>query len=110
MNRVIIDQSSYEYFRFLSAEPKMKYEDGQRTDEQETNAEGVPLFVYTILCKEEGAGKPETITVKAPSQKAPNIPEFAAVGFHRLAAFAWVSGNRANLSFSADAVGMLKEQ
>lgn len=108
MQRVVIDQSAYEYFRFLSAEPKMKYEDGQRTNEQETNAEGVPVFVYTVLTKEKGAGKPETITVKAPSAKEPNIQEFEAIGFKNLSAFAYVAGNRANLSLSADLVGVLK--
>lgn len=108
MQRVKVDTNGYEYFRFLSVEPKMKYEDGEKTGEQETNAEGIPIYVYTLLAKEQGAGKPETITVKAPSQKTPSLQEFAAVGFHNLVAFAWASNNRANLSFSADAVGALK--
>lgn len=108
MQRVVIDQSAYEYFRFLSAEPKPLYRDGQRTDEQETTPEGVPIYVYTILAKEQGAGKPETITVKAPSKNEPQIQEFAAIGFQNLTAFAYVAGNRANLSLSADRVGVLK--
>lgn len=109
MNRVKIDPTAYTYWRFVSAEPKMKFEDGLRTDEQETNAAGVPMYVYTLLVKEDETTKPETVTVKAPSAKPPTIPEFSPVGFVNLTAFAWVSGNRANLSFSADRIGMLKE-
>lgn len=110
MQRVVIDQNAFEYFRFIAVDPKMRYEDGKPTDEQETNRDGEPLFNVTVIAKEKGASKPETITVKVPSSKPITIPEFAAIGFVNLSAFAWCSNNRANLSFSADKVGQLKEQ
>ena len=109
MLRVKVDQAGFDYFRFIAADAKMKYENGQRTDEQETNAEGVPLFTVTVLAKEKGATKPETITVKVPSSKPITIDEFSIVGFINLSAFAWANGGRANLSFSADKVGQIKE-
>lgn len=109
MNRVFVDQAGFEYVRFLSAEPKMKFVDGQPTEQQDTDEVGTPLFSLVCLAKPKGANKPETITVKVPMPQAPAIEEFATIGFVNLSAFAYVSGNRANFSFSADKVGKVKE-
>ena len=64
MNRVFIDQSGFEYIRYLSAEPRMKYVDGEATNEQDRDENGTPLFGIVCLAKQKGATKPETITVK----------------------------------------------
>ena len=106
MNRVTVDQKSFEYIRFIAAEPRMRYEDGRRLEEQEKNAEGVPLFAITCLAKTAGAAKPETITVKVPMEKEPTIAEFEKIGFVNLSAYAYATrGDRAQLSFSADQMG-----
>lgn len=109
MNRVVVDQGGFEYFRFLGAEPKMKYEDGQQTGAQDADENGVPLFSILCLAKPAGASKPETITVKVPMAAAPTLDEFAKIAFANLSAFAYASGNRAQLSFSADKVGKARE-
>lgn len=109
MNRVAIDQGGFEYFRFLSAEPKMKYQDGQATGMQDADDEGTPLFNIVCLAKQNGAIKPDTISVKVPMKAAPAIEEFATIGFVNLTAFAYASNNRAQLSFSADKVGKTRE-
>lgn len=109
MNRVVVDQNGFEYFRFLGADPKMKYQDGQQTGAQDMDENGVPLFNILCLAKAAGASKPETITVKVPMAGAPALDEFAKIAFANLSAYAYASGNRAQLSFSADKVGKARE-
>ena len=111
MNRVKVDQSGFEYIRFIAAEPRMKYEDGKRLDEQERDGAGTPLFAVTCLAKVAGSAKPDTITVKIPMTEAPAIEEFAKVAFANLSAYAYATrGDRAQLSFSADKIGKAREQ
>lgn len=109
MNRIFVDQSGFDYFRYLSVEPKMKYQNGRATEEQDTDDAGTPLFNIICLAKPTGASKPETISVKVPMSSAPTLEEFALVAFARLSAFAYASGDHAQLSFSADKVGKIKE-
>lgn len=109
-NKVLVDTNGYEYFKFISAEPKLKYLDGQKSNEVEVNEKGETIYIVSVLTKEKSGTKPETITVKVPSPKEPNIPEFSNVGFINLTAFAYAQNNRANISFSADKVGVLKNE
>lgn len=109
MNRVFIDQSGFEYIRYLSAEPRMKYVDGEATNEQDRDENGTPLFGIVCLAKQKGATKPETITVKVALPQEPQIAEFSPIGFVGLAALAYNSGNRAQLAFSAEKMGKTKE-
>lgn len=111
MNRITVDQKGFEYIRFIAAEPRMKYEDGRRLDEQERNDGGMPIFTITCLAKVIGAAKPDTITVKVAMAEAPAIEEFTKIGFVNLSAYAYATGSdRAQLSFSADQVGKLQER
>ena len=110
MKRVKVDQTGFEYIRFIASEPRMKYENGQRVDEQERDGNGTPLYTITCLAKVAGTVKPETITVKVPMTAEPNIDEFAKVAFANLSAYAYASkGDRAQLSFSADKIGKARE-
>jgi hypothetical protein len=111
MNRVAVDQAGFEYIRFIAAEPRMRYEDGKRLEEQERNDAGTPLFTVTCLAKVAGATKPETITVKVPMVEVLAIEEFTKVAFANLSAYAYAAhGDRARLSFSADKMGKVREQ
>ena len=109
MNRVHVDLAGFEYIRYLNAEPKMKFVNGQATDQQDTDENGVPYFGIVCLAKPKGANKPETITVKVPMAAAPTIEEFAKIGFADLTAFAYATGDRAQLSFQASKVGKTRE-
>lgn len=109
MNRVFVDQAGFEYVRYLNAEPKMKFVNGQATDEQDRDENGVPYYGVVCLAKSKGASKPETITVKIAMAAPPNIEEFAKVGFAELTAFAYASGDRAQLAFQASKVGKTRE-
>lgn len=108
MNRVFVDQNGFD-FRFLTTEPRYKYLNGKVTDEPETDAEGNPLASLICLAKPVGANKPETITVKIPAAGiTSSLEEFDKIAFANLSAYAYASGDRAQLSFSADKVGKLK--
>ena len=110
MNRVKVDQGGFEYMRFIAIEPRMKYANGRKTDEQERNGEDIPMYTVTCLAKVKGANKPETITVKVPMATEPKVDEFAKVAFANLTAYAYASGNdRAQLSFQAEKMGLARE-
>lgn len=108
MNRVKVDQTGFGSIRFMEAEPKMKYEDGKLTDQQDTDENGVPLFSITCAIKPTG-GRGEVITVKVPSAQPPAFEEFSKIAFANLTAYAYVAGNRSQFSFSADKVGKARE-
>ena len=109
MNRVYVDQNGFDYIRYLSMEPRFKYVDGNQSDEQDTDDDGTPLYSVVCLAKQQGSTKPETITVKMAFTQPPSIEEFSKVRFAGLSALAYPSGNRAQLSFSAEKIGKAKE-
>lgn len=109
MNKVFVDQSGFEYIRYLSAEPRTKYVDGVATDEQDRDENGTPFYGVVCLAKQKGATKPDTITVKIALSQPPSVEEFSKIGFVGLSALAYVSGNRAQMAFSAEKMGKTKE-
>ena len=102
MNRVSLPMASFDYIRYLSAEPRMKFIDGKRSEEPELSPEQIPIYSITCLAKAHEASKPETINIKVPMETEPNIPELAQVAFAGLSAYAYAIGDRAALSFSAE--------
>lgn len=109
MNRFIVDQKTFEYIRFIGVEPKMVFEGKTPTNEQDTNKEGIPLWTVTVLAKQQGAAKAETLTVKIAADKLPNIPDFSPIGFVNLTAYAYSINDRAALALSAEKMGLLKD-
>lgn len=67
----------------LEATPRLRYVDGQRTDEQEKNASGLPVWTIRGLAPvvSLGAGREAVdadATVTVASHSAPTLPEVTA--------------------------------
>lgn len=111
ITRVNVDQRQFEYVRFLSVEPRLAYDDaGHRTEFQQTDrATGFPCWTLTVIAKQKDQ-KAETINIKVVSEAEPPVlNEFDLIAFADLVAAPYVSGNRANLSFSTSRYGKRKE-
>lgn len=108
MNRVKVDPAGFGTIILMGVEPKMKYEDGVLTNQQDTDATGLPIYSLTCAIQPTD-GKPEMITVKVAAAQQPAIEPLTKIAFANLTAFAYVARNRAEFSFTAEKVGKARE-
>lgn len=100
--RIVVDRSDFEYFRFLSCEPRFTYnERGEKTEEQQTDPQtGEPCWTLTVLAKQRGQQRPETISIKVAMRQVPAVDELAPVAIDRLYATCYTRQGASFFSFS----------
>lgn len=116
MQKVAVNQQGFEYINYLEAEPRMIFEDGVETNVQETSPDQQPMWNITCLAKSKflpgmtKKPKPETILVKVPMAKKPEIEPHTPVNFVNLVASAFVSSGWGQLSFAAARMEAVEKQ
>ena len=81
------------------------------TQEQKTNADGVPLYVCGCLLRQEGSNRTEDFQVTIPSKQdiTEGIPPFTPIGFAGLRMMTGENNGRPWVSFFADSITKAKE-
>lgn len=112
MRRIPVDTSKVTFVGTGKCAARAKYaelSDGSRKripDAQDTNDEGVPMWIVDVLVDDDDADRAEVISVKVASYEEPVTAKWQPVKFRNLVALGYVAQgtNRVAYSFSADGI------
>jgi len=88
-------------FEFGEVKPKFGYKDGKRTDSQEVNDDGVPLYTIVVNIINEGEEEFGSARVVVPSRTEPVHKFQQPIKFDGLTCRPWSSDNGSGQSWSA---------
>jgi hypothetical protein len=112
MRRIPVDCTKITFVGTGKAAARAKYaelSDGSRRrvpDAQDTNDQGVPVWVVDVLVDDDESDRAEVIGVKVASFDEPVCPKWQPVAFRNLVALGYVAQgtNRVAYSFTADGI------
>lgn len=113
MRRIPVDTTKVTFIGTGKTAARAKYaelSDGSRRrvpDAQDTNDEGVPMWVVDVLVDDDESDRAEVVSVKVASYDEPITAKWQPVRFRGLVALPYVlqGGNgRVSLSFTADGI------
>lgn len=112
MRRIPVDTTKVQFVGTGKTAARAKYaelSDGSRKripDAQDSNAEGVPMWVVDVLVDDDDADRAEVVSVKVASFEEPSTTKWQPVRFRNLIALGYVAQgtNRVAFSFTADAI------
>lgn len=112
MRRIPVDTTKVAFIGTGKAAARAKYaelSDGSRRrvpDAQDTNDDGVPMWVVDVLVDDDDADRAEVIGVKVASYEEPVTAKWQPVRFVNLVALGYVAQGtgRVAYSFTADAI------